>query len=157
MRLSLAAYRALGAELTAAEAERRELLEELQSLAVNGDQVDQAFAATRRGDLDRLDWRMAELKRTRLRAEIVEPGGRGPAGVVAQGRLVSMRFKGEPANELVLVGERAEKAAAGPDVMVVSPQSPLGRALRGKKVGDIVRFDRPSDGRQVVAKVMGLP
>jgi transcription elongation factor GreA len=72
--------------------------------------------------------------------EIVEESA-APAGVVAAGTVVSVRYEGDDDVENFLVGSIEEKPEG--DVSVVSPTSPLGAALIGAKAGDIVTYEAP--------------
>ena len=60
-------------------------------------------------------------------------------GVVRLGSRVSLAYEGEDEDEFVLVGvEELDTGAAR-----LSTESPLGRALMGRRVGDRVRFRAP--------------
>lgn len=70
-------------------------------------------------------------------------------GVVAVGRQVTVRFGGDTDCETYLFGEAAEKS----QWPVCTPQSPLGRALNGRRAGDRVQYQTPSGASIAVAVV----
>ena len=64
-----------------------------------------------------------------------------PTGEVTAGVKVSLRYVGDDEVERYLVGSIEERDAGTP---VISPGSPLGQALMGKRAGDRVTYDAPS-------------
>lgn len=75
-----------------------------------------------------------------------------PADPISLGALVTVESRGKPA--YYFVGPRAggtEIEADGRTVMVITPQSPLGRQLVGKKQGDLLQLD--VGGRKSEARV----
>lgn len=68
-------------------------------------------------------------------------------GLVEPGMLVTVRFAGEDSTTTFLLGHR--EVAVVDDVDVVSPASPLGRAITGKLVGDTATFTGPTREQQV--------
>ena len=62
-------------------------------------------------------------------------------GLVNHGVVVEIRYEGDDDTEQYLVGSIEERREG---VAVVSPGSPLGRALLGKKPGDVVEYEAPS-------------
>lgn len=75
-------------------------------------------------------------------------------GLVEPGMLVTVRFAGDDTTTTFLLGQRELSPAEG--VEVVSPASPLGRAIAGKVVGDAVSFSGPSR-QQEVSVVAAVP
>jgi transcription elongation factor GreA len=70
-------------------------------------------------------------------------------GIVEPGMLVTVQMFGD--EETFLLGHREIKDATGPEVF--SEQSPLGKAINGKKVGESARYDTPS-GKSVDVKIL---
>ena len=62
-------------------------------------------------------------------------------GTVSPGMKVSYRFAGDDDVETFLLGARE---MATDDIEVFSPQSPLGSAIIGAKVGDTVEYAAPN-------------
>ena len=73
-----------------------------------------------------------------LDAEIIEAGD---TDEVSQGHVIQIRYEGDDEAERYLIGSIEEKGSA---VEVLTPGSPLGKALLGAKVGDWVEFESPT-------------
>ncbi len=69
-------------------------------------------------------------------------------GVVSAGSIVTIRYEGDDDDmaETYLVGHIEEKGERD----VISPTSPLGAALMGKRAGDEVEYDAPGGALKVV-------
>jgi transcription elongation factor GreA len=67
-------------------------------------------------------------------------------GQVGTGVVVTLRYGGDDDIERYLIGSIEERREG---VAVVSPNSPLGQALMGKKVGDRVSYQAPSGPLEV--------
>ncbi|MGI8696745.1 MAG: GreA/GreB family elongation factor [Mycobacteriales bacterium] len=133
----------LEAELAELALERAQLLE-LAARPDGRDAGDQAERALREFDIDQVDVRMRRARARLTAAErpraIVRDDGTVQPGVV-----VWLDFgDGEP--ERLVVGGLAE---VDEDVEVVTPSSPLGRALLGSPAGAEVRYRTPSGHRTV--------
>ena len=85
----------------------------------------------------KMEARIRQLQAMLEGAEVVQ-GGR--AGEVAIGVIVHVRYVDETEEESYLVGSIEERQG---DLTVVSPGSPLGRALLGHAVGDAVEYAAP--------------
>ena len=64
-----------------------------------------------------------------------------PDDVVTVGSLVDLRFEGDEDTERYLIGSIEERHE---DYDVVSPSSPLGRAMIGSRAGDVVSYEAPA-------------
>src|SRR3954469_13601415 len=112
-------------------------------------------AADRTGNVQALI-RLADLEsriaalRLQLEAPACEEGA--PHTAVELGDRVVVRFSGEPEPESYLVGFVEQ---AGPGVDVITPASPLGQALIGKRPGDVVQFHAAS-GAEVSATLVDI-
>jgi transcription elongation factor GreA len=73
-------------------------------------------------------------------------------GEVSTGAVVSLRYVGDDDVERYLIGSIEERREG---VAVVSPNSPLGQALMGKKEGDRVSYDAPSGPLEVEIVAVG--
>ena len=60
--------------------------------------------------------------------------------------VVSLRYAGDDDVERYLIGSIEERREG---ISVISPNSPLGQALMGKKVGDSVAYEAPSGTLEV--------
>jgi transcription elongation factor GreA len=88
----------------------------------------------------KMEARVRQLQATLGQAVIVE-GSSAPEGVVSTGAVVGFRYVGDDEVEHYLVGSIEERHG---EYAVVSPGSPLGQALLGKHVGDVVTYDAPN-------------
>ena len=93
----------------------------------------------------KMEARIRQLEATLKDVEIVDASA-GPHGEVTTGVVVSLRYAGDDDVERYLIGSIEERAEG---VSVVSPQSPLGQALIGKRQGDRVSYDAPSGPLEV--------
>lgn len=91
----------------------------------------------------------------RMLADAVEPNATGPGAVahdtVCVGVAVSVRYRGTGDVERYWVGDRDTR---GEDIDVVSPSSPMGQALLGARLGDVVSFSAPAGRLEV--EVVGV-
>ena len=71
-------------------------------------------------------------------ARIVEGGGGD--GIVATGSVVSIRYEGDDDVERYLLGSIEEKREG---IEIMSPGSPIGKALVGGQAGDVVETETP--------------
>lgn len=131
------------------------LVEELEDLTTRGRiDIARAIEAARAlGDLSengdyhaakdaqgKMEARIRQLQATLDQAVIVAASS-APAGVISTGTIVGFRYEGDDEVEHYLLGSIEERHGEYP---VVSPGSPLGQALLGKKVGDVVTYDAPN-------------
>jgi len=99
----------------------------------------------------KMEARIRQLQAMLEDAVIVDRDAVGTADAVTTGVIVSLRYAGDDDVEAFLIGSIEEKREG---VSVISPNSPLGRALMGKKVGDSVSYDAPSGTLEV--EVVGI-
>ncbi len=76
-----------------------------------------------------------------LEHAVIVNAGDGPEGVVTLGAIVGIRYVGDDEVERYLLGSIEERRE---DVAVISPGSPLGQALNGHTVGDVVEYEAPN-------------
>ena len=97
-----------------------------------------------------IEKRISELEEQLRNAQVIEDGGNGAAkGVVALGRSVTVDFDGE--EEIYkLVGP----AEAMPTRGLISEESPMGKELKGRKVGDKVTVETPGGPAQIIIKAV---
>lgn len=116
-----------------------------------GDTADQAVLAVRDMEVERLDAELARLTSLLTGARVVDRRTH-PAESVTPGVQVRLRFAGEGAEERYLVGTLVEQ---DDEVTVVTPASPLGRALLGAHVGDEVAYTAPAGPARVAVVGIG--
>lgn len=89
----------------------------------------------------KMEARIRQLAALLEDVEIVDDQG-APGDSVAPGTIVGIRYEGDDDVEKFLVGSIEEKPDDA-DVTVVSPESPLGKELIGKKKGEVFVYDAP--------------
>ncbi|HWI03400.1 MAG TPA: GreA/GreB family elongation factor, partial [Acidimicrobiales bacterium] len=95
-------------------------------------------------DQGRMEARIRQLQSLIDNAVIVDSSQ--ASDTVAQGSIVALRYEGDDDADRFLVGSIEERRA---DVAVVSPQSPLGQALIGRRKGDVVEYQAPGGNLKV--------
>src|SRR3954471_22238632 len=121
-------------------ARKIETARELGDLSENGD-----YHAAKE-EQGKMEGRIRHLEALIKDAEIVESGS---AEAVAAGSIVEIRYEGDDDTERYLIGSIEERHD---DLEVISPRSPLGQALLGHRVGDIVHFEAPAR-KELILKV----
>jgi transcription elongation GreA/GreB family factor len=108
---------------------------------VVGDSGDQSQALEGDDDLARIDQRIREVQHLAADPEAAQsPGG------IADGTVVTLRFPGGDLStfRVVTIAEQA-----GTDEEVLTTDSPLGRALAGRRQGDTLSYEGPDGELQV--------
>ncbi len=117
---------------------RPKLVERLASARVQGDLTENSDYFNAKEELEFLDGRIEELEEVLKNAQIVKTkNGRNTA--VEIGTKVTVKVSGEK-HIYEVVGEWE----ADPINKRISPSSPLGKALVGKKVGDKAEVEAPA-------------
>jgi transcription elongation factor GreA len=117
---------------------------ELGDLSENGD-----YQAAK-DDQGKMEARIRQLNALLDRAVIVGKADGG--GEVTAGSIVSIRYEGDDEVERYLVGSIEERRD---DLAVISPGSPLGRALLGRRAGERVEYAAPSGTLKVAIVEVG--
>ncbi|MDP1710739.1 MAG: transcription elongation factor GreA [candidate division WWE3 bacterium] len=115
---------------------RREVAEKLQKARELGDVSENAAYDAARDEQAFVEGRIAELDRVLKRVEVVEEE---KGGVIQIGSTVKVHLDGNE-REFQIVGA----PEANPSDGKISHESPLGRALLGKKIGDQVEIEAPA-------------
>jgi len=128
---------------------RQELAQRLRSAIQMGDLSENADYHKAKEDQGFLEGRIRELEYLLKNAIIIEESPR-PTGEVALGSHVTIQEADYPPETYHLVGSKE----ADPRQGRISNESPLGRALLGKKVGEEVMVQSPDgDIRFVILKI----
>ncbi len=143
------------------------LKQELEHLAgeVRADITAKIAAARDEGDLKenggyhaareeqgKTEARIRQLEDMLRRAEV----GEKPAddGIVENGMIVTVRFKGDSDTEQFLLGSRELLSMdSSVDIDIYSPSSPLGMAVAGKRKGDSVTYEAPN-GKDITVEIV---
>jgi transcription elongation factor GreA len=132
------------------------LREELEDLTTRGRvEIARAIEAARAlGDLSengdyhaakdsqgKMESRIRHLERLLSQATIVDQKV-DTGGVVVTGSVLSLRYEGDDEVERYLLGSIEERVDDSLDIM--TPGSPLGQALMGKRAGETAEFEAPN-------------
>jgi transcription elongation factor GreA len=120
---------------------RVEIARQIESARALGDLSENGDYHAAKDSQGKMESRVRQLQAMLSTAVIVETGGTDAGGAVATGSIVEIRYEGEEETERFLVGSIEERRD---DVSVISPGSPLGRALLGRKAGDKVEYQAPN-------------
>jgi transcription elongation factor GreA len=99
----------------------------------------------------KMEARIRQLQAMLENAAIVDRNAVDASDTVTTGVVVALKYVGDDDVERYLLGSIEERREG---VSVVSPNSPLGQALMGAKVGDQVSYEAPSGPLQV--EVVGI-
>ena len=129
-------------------ARKIEAARELGDLSENGD-----YQAAKE-EQGRMEGRIAHLNRILSNAVIIdEPEAAGSeAETVVLGSVVTIVWEGEDEPERYLLGSIEEQTD---DVVVISPGSPMGKALLGASSGDEVEFESPGGMLKITVADVG--
>lgn len=116
---------------------RPKLVERLAFARGEGDLSENSDYQSAREELEFMDGRISEIEDVLKNASIVSVNGR--SGGIGVGTKVTVKFDGEK-NVFEMVGEWE----ADPVNRKISPESPLGKALFGKKVGEKAEVEAPA-------------
>ena len=116
---------------------RPKLVERLAFARGEGDLSENSDYQSAREELEFMDGRIAEIDDVLKNASIVSTNGK--KGNVGVGTKITVKFNGNQ-HVFEMVGEWE----ADPVNKKISPDSPLGKALLGKKVGDKADVEAPA-------------
>lgn len=159
MLLTQAAYDRLHAELEQLIlVERGAIAKKIQEAREEGDLKENGGYHAAKEEQGKLEARINRLEEILATAEI----GSADAGdgIVKQGLMVSCQLNGRPtafflgSHEIFEGTEFATQIEEG-DLDVYSPDSPIGKAVTGQKVGAVVGFKAPN-GREVLVEITGI-
>jgi transcription elongation factor GreA len=137
--LTKSAFDRLQREQEFLEGEGREkVIEAIAVARSHGDLSENAEYHAAREQQGMQEARLRQVKQMLENAEIIEAAD---DGVVTPGKLVTIRHRGDEESETYLLGLREEK---GGDHDVLTPDSPLGRALIGHSAGETVSAQVPA-------------
>ncbi|WUS95600.1 GreA/GreB family elongation factor [Streptomyces sp. NBC_00708] len=147
--ISAAARQALERELKDLRDERATVAATLRDGGGDetGDRADQADELERGTELVRLDARISAIE---VRLRTASAAGAPPAGVVGVGSTVSVRFP-DGTEATFHIGEIADAE----DRSLVTADSPLGRALLGRRARDTVSYEAPDGTTDLVVLSVG--
>ena len=116
---------------------RTDIARKIQAARELGDLSENGDYHAAKEEQGKMEGRIRHLSALLENSEIVEGGD---SDTVRAGSVVAICYEGDDDPERYLIGSIEERRD---DVEVVSPGSPLGQALLGKSVGDVVDFEAP--------------
>jgi transcription elongation factor GreA len=146
------AYDRLKAELDHLEGEAREgIIGEIASARAYGDISENAEYHAAKDQQGLQEARVRQIRQMLENAEIIEADDEG---VVKPGTLVTIRYEGDEEGETYFFGFREERRG---DFDVLTPESPLGKALSGRAAGDAVVAKVPAGVMKVEITEVRFP
>jgi transcription elongation factor GreA len=138
------AYDRLRAELEHLEGEARErVIDDIAIARSHGDLSENAEYHAAKDQQGLQEARVRQIRQMLESAEIIEARD---DGIVKPGMLVTLRYQGDEETETYFLGLKEEKGRAED---VLTPESPLGRALLGRGAGDRVAATVPAGELEV--------
>lgn len=148
--LTQEAYDKLQAELDDLQGpKRQDIVDKIAEARDEGDLKENSGYHAARDEQGKLEARILQLKEMLRKAEV----GETPAddGVVEPGMEVTIHFTDFDDEETFLLGAREIEEDG---LTVYSPQSALGAAINGKKIGDKVAYTAPN-GKSINVEITG--
>ncbi len=148
--LNQAAYDRLLAELEQLiTVARRDIAKRIQEAREEGDLKENGGYHAAKDEQGKIEARIARLEDI-LATSVV---GDAPAthGVVEQGTVVTLTLNGSENKFLLGSAEIGE----GTDITVYSPDSPIGKAILGAKIGEKLSYQAPN-GREIDVQILAV-
>lgn len=123
-------------ELT--KVKRLEVLERVSGARAMGDLAENSEYTAAREELSLIDGRIEELSDILKNVELIKEGAKN-TGAIQLGSTITVSINGKK-EDFVLVGEWE----ADPHNKKISHESPLGKALLGKKIGEKIEVEAPA-------------
>ena len=148
--LSPAAYQRLKAELDLLTGEGRiEIANKIETARALGDLSENGDYHAAKDQQGQMEARIRQLQGILVDAKVVE--AEAADGSVGVGSVVEIRFEGDDDTEKYLVGHIEERHE---DYEVVSPGSPLGASLLGKKPGEKSAYE--VNGNSIAVEIVSV-
>jgi len=119
-------------------ARRQEVAERLHQAMEDGELIENAEYEAAKNEQAFVEGRILTIETLLSEAVIIED--EGPTNIVRVGATVKVQEEGSKPEAYTIVGA----AEANPAKGLISNESPLGRALLGRKVGDEVKVNAPA-------------
>ena len=137
--LTAAAHQKLQAEFEHLTTTKRvELANTIEAARLLGDLKENGDYHAAKDEQGKVEARIRQLTDMLREVEIISIED---DGIVGLGNIVAIRYDGDDDVETYLLGHLEERSH---DVEVLTPNSPLGQVLLGRRVGDIVDFVAPN-------------
>ena len=153
--LSRQAYERLKAELEELTGEGRiDIARKIEAARALGDLSENGDYHAAKDQQGKMEARIRQLEAILKDAVVTDDTGPAPDGTVGIGCVVEIRFEGDDDTEKYLVGSIEERHD---EYEVVSPGSPLGEALMGRKAGDTTSYEVNGNAIQVEVVAVSAP
>lgn len=116
---------------------RPKMVERLSYARSQGDLSENSDYANAKEELEFTDGRIEELEVVVATAEVVKDGGNGDG--IGVGTKITVKTNGDK-----IIFQMVGEWEADPINKKISPESPIGQALIGKKVGDRIEVEAPA-------------
>ena len=124
-------------ELTGLLSERRDITDRIKEAREFGDLSENAEYIEAKNRQSFIEGRIAEIEAMLKVAKVIDNNNRA-RGAVALGSKVKVEV-GKTEREYVITGSNEASPGSG----MISNESPMGRALMGRKMGEVVSVDTP--------------
>ena len=152
LQLTQDAYDKLRDELTDLEGPAREnIIAEIARARAHGDLSENAEYHSAKEQQGLQEARVRQLKSMLENAEVIEATD---DGVVKPGMVIKIRHEGDDEVETYLLGLREQK---GGDHDILTPESPIGKALLGHSAGETVTAHLPVGERKIEIVEVNAP
>jgi transcription elongation factor GreA len=131
---------------------RVEIARAIEAARALGDLSENGDYHAAKDSQGKMEARIRQLEAMLGDAVVVDTDVVDSASSVTTGVVVSLRYVGDDDVERYLLGSIEERREG---ISVVSPASPLGQALMGKRVGDQVSYEAPSGTLEVEVVEIG--
>ena len=152
--LSQEAYDRLKAEHARLAGEGRvEIAKRIEAARDEGDLKENGGYHAAKEEQGKQEARIRQLEQLLRNAKV----GEAPtaAGVAGPGMVVEVRFAGDDEPERFLIGSREDSASG--NLEIYSAQSPLGKALTGKRIGETATYETPNGRTMTVELLSAAP
>ncbi|MCL4529808.1 MAG: transcription elongation factor GreA [Chloroflexi bacterium] len=121
-------------------AKRQEVAERLHEAMEGGELIENAEYEAAKNEQAFVEGRIQELEILLASAHLIEEDDKNPRGVVAIGSTVTLQEQGYDEEKYTIVGA----AEANPREGKISNESPIGKAILNRKVGEVVPVETPN-------------
>lgn len=152
--LTQAAYNQLKSELEDLSGPARiEIAKKIEAAREEGDLRENGGYHAAKEEQGKQELRIRQLTQLLDHAKV----GEAPAddGVVEPGMVVTIAFDGDEDDTITFL--MASREYASTDIETYSPQSPLGKGVNGKKVGDVAKYELPNGKTASVTVLAAKP
>lgn len=152
LQLTQDAHDKLREELTKLEGPAREnIIAEIARARAHGDLSENAEYHSAKEQQGLQEARVRQLRSMLENAEIIEATD---DGVVKPGMVVTIKHEGDDEPETYLLGLREQK---GGDHDILTPESPIGKALLGHSAGETITAQLPAGDRKIEIVAVDAP